>query len=195
MSTDDFYSRALATMSNAQRLALRARLPRNDFGEGMVGPLERWWNDLTGATARTGLRQVARRVRQLEDGERIAVETLQQLAAHATGERAKPFEAMCAAIQATQADALARLDAMSGQVEELRLAQQSQHTAFEAVRDTLHEHVERLERTIAALPEALRADLRIELDNLRNTPDAATALLYGAETFAGAVARSLEEAQ
>ena len=160
-----------------------------DFGEpDYYVAWDRFWRDLFGATARNGLESLARRIYELERRERVTIETLQRLAAEAAGERAKPFEAMHAALHESHTATLARLESYALQVE-------SQRDTIEAVRDALQEHVERLEGVIAALPEGLRADLRIELDNLRNTPDAVTALLYGAETFAGAVARSLEEAQ
>lgn len=166
------------------------------FGEGSYySAWDRFWRDLTGETARSGLASLARRIYALEKGERVSMDTLTSLAAKATGERTKPFEAMSAALQEAHQKTLARADNLAAQVEDMRSAQHSHNTELEALRDRISEHVESLEQSIAALPEGLRADLRIELDQLRNTPDAVTALLYGAETFAGAVARSLEDTQ
>ncbi len=177
---------ALDPLSKAMRLLENRGA---SFGESAyLSEWDRFWRDLSGKTARAGLFHVAGRIAKLERGDRVTIETLMRLATEAANERARPFEEMHATLHAAHEETLARVANLTAQVED-------QRSAVEALRDRLSEHVENLERSLAQLPEALRADLRIELDNLRNSPEAVTALLFGAETFAGAVARSLEDAR
>lgn len=180
------------------------RVRRNpyDFGEGWHDGLSRFWRDLFGVTARSGLSALARRIHALESRQAHEDAALQRLASAGAAKGVKPLIEKCDALDARVGEALRQLETAVEMLEadwvqrdEDKLAMDEVRAGLEGVRDALKESISRIEALMATQPAAWRDDIRRELDSLRNTPDAVTALLYGAETFAGAVARSLEDAQ
>ncbi|KAF0183363.1 MAG: hypothetical protein FD160_982 [Caulobacteraceae bacterium] len=166
-----------------------------DYGVRHFSEWDKFWAELSGEAADQGLRNLAVRVFGLERGERVAIETLERLATEATAARSEPFEAMAAAIaealqkmSAEHQTMAARLENVVKQLERAQQTRVEQDRRMDSIRGDLIKKIEQL-------PADWRKDFARVLDELRTTPDAATALLFGGETFAAAVSKSLEDAQ
>lgn len=64
--------------------------------------------------------------------------------------------------------------------------------ATQALREELRAAIKQIEAAFAALPANWRTDIQATIEELRNSPDAANALLHGAESLAGSLAKSLD---
>lgn len=171
------------------------------FFERALSGLSEVWGDVSGATARAECRALTRQVKVLEGKLSAAEEKLsaecaalpdQVDAAVADGVAAavEPLARKVALVMEVQRQTTALLHQSVATVQEMSDAARAQMSAATEAFDT---RFDALAAQLEAMPEAWRADVMAMLDALRQSQDAANALLHGAEAFAASVSRTIED--
>lgn len=161
------------------------------YGYRLLGD---FWDDLTGKTAKVAAERLTRRAHHLEH---VIADLLRALDTHFLAEMEatlEPIETQMEALRQTQIETGKLLHQS---VENAERTTSRAIAAVEALRSDLDRTVARLEARLdtdlAALPAQWRADIARTIDDLRQSADGANALLLGAESLAGSVARSIED--
>lgn len=173
------------------------------FSPGPLHPLRHWRDahptpikdfiyGVLGVTARRDNERLTKRVHELE---RVVEALMRALDENFLAEMEVTLEPV-----ETQLQALRQTQIESGVVLRDALENSRQTTTrliavVDALRVDLGREMARLEgrleQEIAALPPQWREDFNRTIEELRNSPDGANALLHGAESLAGSVARRI----
>ncbi|MFZ4602994.1 MAG: hypothetical protein ACOYM8_11100 [Caulobacterales bacterium] len=188
-------SRPATTPSSASAfgVTLKTGCRAADYGRWR-GPVSEVIDGITGRLAADGLERLTARVWSLENT------VVKLMAALEPG----IIERITAEVDVAMEELEPRVQALTAiQTETTSLLHRSvthaERTTAEAIAETqalreeLRAALVQIEAALAALPATWRHDIHATLDELRNSPDAANALLHGAETLAASLARSLDD--